>query len=107
MILSTWAGIWMQGSETLLERWKPNLIFGLSWKRIDVGQSAGQAYTVWSRRIKVPLARITWELIEKVQAVSKIILETRFRGTGKDGGPTSGSVRAVRWEQLTRVGRLK
>jgi len=49
---------------------------------IDIGQAAGQLGTPWSRRLKVPLASITPELI----AIGAI-LETRVIGTARDGGP--------------------
>ena len=63
---------------------------------IDVGQYAGQADSIWARRIKVPLTGIDWELINEAKE-PKTVLETRFPGTGKDGGPTCASVRGVRW----------
>src|SRR6185295_10266917 len=50
---------------------------------IDIGTYAGQTDTHWSRRLKVPLLGITWDLIQK-----KKTLETHVPGTGKDGGPT-------------------
>ena len=50
---------------------------------IDIGTYAGQQNTHWSRRLKVPLRPITWELIKEGKT-----LETRIAGTGKDGGPT-------------------
>lgn len=49
---------------------------------IDIGQAAGQLGTPWSRRLKVPLAGITPELI-----ATGAILETRVIGTARDGGP--------------------
>jgi Family of unknown function (DUF5990) len=50
---------------------------------IDIGTYAGQQNTQWSRRLKVPLRTINWELINKGKT-----LETHIAGTGKDGGPT-------------------
>jgi Family of unknown function (DUF5990) len=50
---------------------------------IDIGTYAGQQNTQWSRRLKVPLKSITWDLIKKGGTV-----ETHIAGTGKDGGPT-------------------
>ena len=50
---------------------------------IDIGSCAGQQNTHWSRRLKVPLRTISWELINKGMP-----LEARIAGTGKDGGPT-------------------
>jgi hypothetical protein len=50
---------------------------------IDIGTYAGQQNTQWSRRLKVPLWTINWELVKKGKT-----LETHIAGTGKDGGPT-------------------
>ena len=55
---------------------------------IDIGTYAGQTDTHWSRRLKVPLLGITWDLIQK-----KKTLETHVPGTGKDGGPTCATVK--------------
>ena len=55
---------------------------------IDIGTYAGQTNTVWSRRLKIPLHGITWELIKKGKT-----LETRVPGTGKDGGPNCATVK--------------
>lgn len=55
---------------------------------IDIGTFAGQVDTHWSRRLKVPLHGITWELIKKGKT-----LETRVPGTGKDGGPTCATIK--------------
>jgi hypothetical protein len=49
---------------------------------IDIGTAAGQLGTCWSRRLKVPLAGITPEMI-----ASGAILEARVNGTARDGGP--------------------
>jgi hypothetical protein len=62
---------------------------------IDIGKSAGQADSCWQRRIKVPLGGITWELIQKVTAHPKLILEARLPGTGKDGGPSCATVQPI------------
>ena len=50
---------------------------------IDIGTYAGQKNTCWSRRLKVPLSGITWDLIN-----SKNVLIATIPGTGKDGGPS-------------------
>ena len=59
---------------------------------LDIGTYAGQTNTPWSRRLKIPLRGITWKLIEQVNRSSQM-LETRVQGTGKDGGPTCGTVK--------------
>ena len=55
---------------------------------LDIGTCAGQIDTAWSRRLKVPLTGITWDLIKKGNS-----LETHVPGTGKDGGPTCATVK--------------
>ena len=50
---------------------------------IDIGSYAGQQDTQWSRRLKVPLNLITWDLIK-----SGKVLAAKIPGTGKDGGPS-------------------
>lgn len=59
---------------------------------IDVGTFAGQTDTPWSRRLKIPLRGITWEIVEQALASSQI-LETRVPGTGRDGGPSCATVK--------------
>lgn len=60
---------------------------------IDIGTYAGQKNTLWSRRLKVPLTGITWELINKLHSNNKLVLETTVPGTGKDGGPNCATVK--------------
>ncbi|MEJ8816447.1 DUF5990 family protein [Lacibacter sp. H407] len=60
---------------------------------IDIGTYAGQFDTMWSRRLKVPLTGITWELIDQLMAEPTSILETKVPGTGKDGGPNCATVK--------------
>ena len=71
---------------------------------VNSGTSAGQAGSCWTRRAKVPLSGITWELIEEVLAKPGMILEARIPGTAKDGGPVCASVRLLEdgWRSLTQ-----
>ncbi len=62
---------------------------------INAGTYAGQADSCWSRRAKVPLASITWELIEEVLLKSSAVLEARIAGTAGDGGPVCATVRLL------------
>ena len=63
---------------------------------LDIGTYAGQTNTQWSRRLKVPLTGITWEIIKKGK-----LLETHVPGTGKDGGPTCATVKPFAgWKAL-------
>ena len=59
---------------------------------LDIGTYAGQQETPWSRRLKIPLRGITLEMINET-ASRNAVLETRVPGTGKDGGPTCGTVK--------------
>lgn len=70
---------------------------------IDIGKLAGQTNSSWQRRIKVPLAGITWELIQQTLANKKHILESQLPGTGKDGGPSCATVHPISgWKCLKR-----
>jgi len=59
---------------------------------VDVGTYAGQKDTPWARRMKIPLADITWALIKKVRSKPGHRLIARIQGTGKDGGPVCATV---------------
>ena len=60
---------------------------------INIGASAGQHFTHWNRRLKVPLRGITWAMIDKLTDGAAIRLETRVNGRGKDGTPSCGTVK--------------
>lgn len=70
---------------------------------IDIGKLAGQADSCWQRRIKVPLAGITWELIQQTLANKKLILQSQLPGTGKDSGPSCSTLKPIDgWTCLKR-----
>jgi hypothetical protein len=50
---------------------------------INIGTYAGQTNTPWSRRLKVPLYVIGWDMIESGKG-----LTAKIPGTAKDGGPS-------------------
>src|SRR5688572_2994249 len=50
---------------------------------LDIGTYAGQTDTAWSRRLKIPLRGITWDLVKQSSRPSHV-LETHVPGTGKD-----------------------
>ena len=54
---------------------------------IDIGTYAGQTGTCFSRRLKIPLRGITWQMIEAVIDGGSC-LETHVAGSGKDGSPS-------------------
>lgn len=59
---------------------------------INSGTLAGQAGSCWTRRAKVQLSGISWELIEQVLSSPGAALEARIAGTGRDGGPACATV---------------
>jgi uncharacterized protein DUF5990 len=50
---------------------------------INIGTYAGQLNTEWSRRLKVPLSVIDWDVIR-----TQKVLVASIPGTDKDGGPS-------------------
>jgi len=50
---------------------------------INIGTYAGQTDTCWSRRLKIPLSGITWEMLR-----AEKILIAHIPGTEKDGSPS-------------------
>ncbi len=62
---------------------------------IDIGTYAGQTDTGWSRRLKIPLSGISWDIIDQLATNPQTVLEVRVPGTGKDGGPTCGTVKPL------------
>jgi len=59
----------------------------------DIGTLAGQTSSPWTRRLKIPLRGITWEMIDRIVADPKLFLETAVPGTAKDGGPNCATVK--------------
>lgn len=55
---------------------------------IDIGTSAGQAESCWSRRLKIPLDSIPAKAIG-----AGGVFEARLPGTGRDGGPVCATVK--------------
>ncbi len=66
---------------------------------IDIGTYAGQTDSMWSRRLKIPLIGITWDVVHQLSA--DFILETKIAGTGKDGSPGCGTVKPFNgWKKV-------
>ena len=59
---------------------------------IDIGTYAGRE-DVWSRRLKIPLSGITWDVVDQVALNPNLILKTHVPGTAKDGSPTCATVK--------------
>ena len=62
---------------------------------VNSGTLAGQHDSGWTRRAKVTLAGITWEMVEAVAGDGGRVLEARMPGVGRDGGPTCASFRLL------------
>ena len=69
---------------------------------IDIGTYAGQTGTCWSRRLKIPLRGITWQIIEGLTD-SESFLETRVAGAGKDGSPSCATPKPFLGWKLSRA----
>jgi hypothetical protein len=71
---------------------------------VNSGTSAGQTQSCWSRRAKVRTGGIGWAMVDEVLATPGAVLEARFEGTGRDGGPACASVPLVEggWRVVRR-----
>ncbi len=71
---------------------------------VNAGTLAGHRESCWTRRAKVSLAGITWNLIEESLAGSDAVLEARIEGTSRDGGPACASVPLLEggWRVIAR-----
>jgi hypothetical protein len=67
---------------------------------INIGTSAGQMESVWTRRLKIPLTGITQETIDQMNGDS--FLETHVPGKGKDGSPNCATVKDFRGWQVRK-----
>ncbi len=84
------------GSKEASPRFLGSLVQGPPAERfiyIDIGTYAGQSDTCWSRRLKIPLTGITWDMIDRLPDHREAIIETRVPGTGRDGGPACATVK--------------
>ena len=59
---------------------------------VNSGTRAGQQHSCWDRRAKVKLFSIDNALIQRLLADPRGVLEARFLGTGRDGGPSCATV---------------
>jgi len=69
---------------------------------ISSGTYAGQPGSRWGRRLKVPLAGITRDTIDRALANPRAVLEARVPGTARDGGPNAATVKPFAGWTLTR-----
>ena len=68
---------------------------------VNSGTYAGEHHSCWGRRAKISLMTVTREQIEQAIADGSVI-ETRFPGVGRDGGPTCASVKGLEWKVVKR-----
>src|SRR4051794_23197370 len=59
---------------------------------VTSGRRAGDIASPWERRAKVPLGGITAALVAACRAAPGSVLEARFAGTDKRGGPACATV---------------
>lgn len=65
------------------------------------GTLAGQADSCWTRRAKIMLTEIDWDLIDKADVETGLHrLSVSFRGRAKDGGPSCATVPLASWEVI-------
>jgi Family of unknown function (DUF5990) len=69
---------------------------------VGIGTYAGQTGTPWSRRLKVPLRGITWDVIKQASGAGHV-LETRVQGTAKDGSPSCATVKPFSGWKVARL----
>ena len=62
---------------------------------VNSGTLAGQADSCWTRRAKVGLKDIGWDLVDNVLAETSKRLEARIAGKAGDGGPACATVRLL------------
>lgn len=67
---------------------------------LNIGKSAGQAASTWNRRLKVPLMGITSAMVERA-ALEKRVLQAKFPGRAKDGGPSCATVQPTEGWQVS------
>lgn len=74
---------------------------------ISSGTLAGQVDSSWTRRAKIALSGIGWNLIREAAETPNGVLEARFAATGRDGGPACASVPLLAdgWRLVTSAPR--
>jgi hypothetical protein len=72
---------------------------------LNSGTSAGQFDSCWTRRAKIGLQTIGWELIDAVLARPESFLEAKIAGKARDGGPACATVPLLEggWRLTTRT----
>lgn len=70
---------------------------------VNSGTLAGQADSCWTRRAKVRLKTIGWDLVDHVLAKPSSFLEAKIAGRAGDGGPACATVPLLAggWTMIT------
>jgi Family of unknown function (DUF5990) len=58
---------------------------------VNSGTLAGQPDSCWTRRAKIPLGGITWQMIQDARRTEGAV-EAEIDGTARDGGPACATV---------------
>jgi hypothetical protein len=69
---------------------------------LDIGTSAGQLDSEWTRRLKIPLRGIDPDWLRLIQEDPSRFLEARVPGVGADGTPTCGTIKPFSGWRLVR-----
>lgn len=59
---------------------------------LNAGTLAGQVESCWTRRAKIGLTTIGWDLVNRVLSKRSKVLEARIAGKAGDGGPACATV---------------
>ena len=70
---------------------------------INSGSMAGQPGSCWTRRAKIGLTDISWELIKNATNKPGRVLEVKVYGKGRDGGPVCATVKPLTGWTITTV----
>jgi hypothetical protein len=62
---------------------------------VCIGKRTGQPESPWDRRAKIQLGAITRAQVDAVLAKPGLVLEARYDGVAKDGGPACATVPLV------------
>jgi Family of unknown function (DUF5990) len=80
----------------------PNLLGPCTQRRpygrilvVNIGTSAGQVDSCWTRAALVPLSGIGWESIKQTLATPGAILEARLPGRAPDGSPACATLKLL------------
>lgn len=68
---------------------------GAKFVYLRVGTMAGDHFSPWTRRVKVPLAGLNWDVMLAARDKPKHILEARIPGTDRKGEPICASVKLL------------